>query len=396
VWVAVDRRPGLTIDSRTGPQSTPCFTCSLAALAFSLCVNVWPCKQQHVKHQELAVPSDLSSIALIAKKYPEFMEHAPALYYTCIMGKDGPFRDALVSRWKDAWSRKSPKSKGSLKSLKSKVVIRSLGGESTLSTDDYEAMISILARAFFDTLDGDCCAVWAREVNRKNTHYSGWKNLLSQRRYFGIVARKSGGGYRVVLQRSALKEIMSKLSAAHKAGLMLNSMEVPETMKDYVSECQRVVADLKKSSAPGINVAEDLSYSLAWLMRSHTFAITRAKGITRLKVSRGLSTETCCAMFPDQKDWAQRYFKIACGYKKSMKIVVLADFMRALGYTGPPELLTMYFCLFGDVQVLKFDAGSFAQVLKDNRIRFRAQHGVQPHPATLVRAATLLKAKAMK
>ena len=69
--------------------------------------------------------------------------------------------------------------------------------------------------------------------------------------------------------------------------------------------------------------------------------------------------------------------------RKSIK-----DLFREAQYSGPPELFTMWACLFADKDV----AGRFLDWLETNSSElrkclksYRRQHKISPHPGTLVR-----------
>jgi len=64
---------------------------------------------------------------------------------------------------------------------------------------------------------------------------------------------------------------------------------------------------------------------------------------------------------------------------------------KSCGYRGPPELFSMYTCLFGDTDLtmllqsrpkswLRTNAAAIGKCLEEDR----SKHGIPPHPAALL------------
>ncbi len=82
--------------------------------------------------------------------------------------------------------------------------------------------------------------------------------------------------------------------------------------------------------------------------------------------------------FPDAKEWVPKFSHNLGG--------MLEELMELLGYEHKPGVLTMYFCIFGDKDVLKFDLEFLqnnAEKLKAARLQYVSSTGVEPHPAVL-------------
>ena len=96
-------------------------------------------------------------------------------------------------------------------------------------------------------------------------------------------------------------------------------------------------------------------------------------------------------LFPDAKQWVERFFEVSTEHRTAITQVSLKDFMKAIGYKHPPELLTMYFCLFGDKSLLRSPVGltqyrELVLELRSARIAFLRSTGVQPHPCTVAKS----------
>ena len=134
----------------------------------------------------------------------------------------------------------------------------------------------------------------------------------------------------------------------------------------------------------GLNPDQD--YSVPWILRSKLIMVIRNAGITRLKIKATTLAKDLHQMFPDANEWMQSM--VSKGYKAFLDMP-LKDFMVSLKYKHPPELLTMFFCLFGDPDVLGFSLKWLKQhkkALRAFRIGYRATHGVEAHPCILLHA----------
>ena len=73
---------------------------------------------------------------------------------------------------------------------------------------------------------------------------------------------------------------------------------------------------------------------------------------------------------------------------RSLKCSVVSDLFKALGYTGPCELFSMYLCLFGDLGMDYFTDDFLHEHrdgLRQHRRQYYLDHGQYPHPVILVR-----------
>ena len=362
---------------------------------------------------EPAVPSDLMSAIENQKLCPELAKAAPALYYCSLMSKNGPFKENLRSKWLSTWSPessestlsmasklsrktsnlKTPKlsklskgSSGSLESLLSQTSLTSLGAvpPQDLTQNDIIAMIRILQVTFLDTAKDNSISTWTREVCRNSQHYSGWQMLLT--RYIGVV-KQVGSTFEAVTSPAKLQGAAAKLVVAHQVGQSLMSLGNLACISEYHARVEAIRTDIVKLNPPGIGIVN--GYSPAWIIRSHVLCTLRSQGISRLKVPRGFTVSEFSVLFPDAKQWVERYFDVLFKKKKIMTKVSFKAFLAAIGYKHPPELLTMYFCLFGDKTLLRVPASTLIDKvleLRSVRIDFLRSTGVQPHPCTVAKS----------
>jgi hypothetical protein len=255
------------------------------------------------------VPSDLSSCRELVCGNRDFVTHAPALYYICIMGKLGPFRTSLCARWRSAFKPQAsvsvaPSTWSDKQVVSLKVSLRSLKSAQSLSRADFNAMVIILQQAVKDTGSIDL-TMWTREVCHKNQYYSGWRHLLGNR-FFGVIKSKSARALTTCGSKTSSSS-RHKLELAQKAGLQLALLKSPKTLLDYKEQTIPIMSALAKIHPPGLNPDQD--YSVPWLLRSHLFGIS---GSTKgLEVSRQFTMNEFLGLFPDGRQWLERYFKVS-------------------------------------------------------------------------------------
>jgi hypothetical protein len=114
----------------------------------------------------------------------------------------------------------------------------------------------------------------------------------------------------------------------------------------------------------------------------------RSAGIKELDIS-ACSVEAFSTMFPDQKLWIEH----ACARGHCVQAA-----LERLDYDGPPELFSMWCCLFSDDlmgHVLPKDIDEHFEQLQRLRHKMRVQLKQSPHPAVLLCKAGLLVTRRM-
>ena len=83
---------------------------------------------------------------------------------------------------------------------------------------------------------------------------------------------------------------------------------------------------------------------------------------------------TAFTLWPDENQWLSR---LQCPWRRKKS---LGDVMEELEYDGPPELFTMFLCLFGSLKVdLKWCVTHAASVFNTAQV-YRSMHGLWPSP----------------
>jgi hypothetical protein len=174
----------------------------------------------------------------------------------------------------------------------------------------------------------------------------------------------------------------AKLQKCHEAGSCLQRSPIPRTLGEYKDVSEHCQSLLSKANPVGLN--KDSNYSIPWVIRSHFFAELRSRGIPALKMD-DTSVQDILRCFPDSSGWLMELWQ-----KKGLQ--TLKDVCDHLNYNHPPELLTMYMCIFGEKSILQEDLSTLKKksaLLKRTRVKgFRAS-GVVAVPAVLIKRCVL-------
>ena len=141
-------------------------------------------------------------------------------------------------------------------------------------------------------------------------------------------------------------------------------------------------------------VCREGNYLFPWtfrvgaLCRSQNLRRPDVEGCPGLQGVDRVSVREFGAMFPDQKKWLSRLGQQS--YSTSV-----ARMLRCLDYRGPPELLSMWLCLFGDadLQVGPDWVRAHVEELVRYATEHRQRHGLWPHAANAIMAVLRAQAR---
>jgi hypothetical protein len=157
-------------------------------------------------------------------------------------------------------------------------------------------------------------------------------------------------------------------------------MPVPRCAKDWKHCAASFVEEGKRQ---GIFV--EAGYYATWLVRTYLIAFMRYHKVFRLPLD-GVSKSDFAALAPDQKGWVQRL----CTRNHSPETS-----LRYLRYHGPPELFSMWACIFSDPDLVGVSPEAITERSSQMRqalLRYQRCHGLPPHPVVLLREIGLLGA----
>ena len=316
--------------------------------------------------------------------------HAPALHFLSIMGKFGPWKRNVARRWRQVKAlrrnhshvasfarRVSPK-----QSLQSLVSLRSLQSVTQLTVEDANALIRVVQAAAQDTEAEDTTA-WAETAGRKNLFWSGWRQLAC--RYYKVCAKEDMIAFTDSKQLAVARLRFEK---AHYAGRVLNKAPVVKTFSGWHAAAKRIQEGLRTAGVPML--AANLRYTIPWVVRSKLHMEMRRAGVLRLKASRQDRVAKMLTVFPDAKGWLSLF----------SKGMFMRTLLRELEYDHPIELLTMYFCLFGDDLIKDMPVEELlspgVERVAHARTAYKHKTGVTACPAIAVRDARLAAKQAAR
>jgi len=273
------------------------------------------------------VPGDLRD--LLSRPPPTCM--VPGMLVPFVLSKFGPHRDALALAGKQS----QPKTAGVADVLHSQfsAAVRALSGKRVNAS-------------------------WTQNVGRKNCHHSGLIMFFWKALGFLRPARKHDGKEDVVrlgLQQRRFRvckldpALRTKLESLDAFGQALLRAVPPKTAEQWEEEVAKLQLALKGPPRVAGFSNGDSSYRSLWLIRCVLIWKMRAAGISHLRAPAcAITVRRFAALFPDQRGWILR---LARPRHQHMQV---GELFKALSYRGPPELFSMFTCLFGDTDLTAF------------------------------------------
>lgn len=300
------------------------------------------------------VPGDLSASLVHHTKSKQMYATDPGLLVCSLRGKELAWKDALLRCWKAAQPHDM---KGVFEVLQKALACMASPANKTRSD------------------------LWQKHVNRNVTHHSGWlpmaQNLLPllqkvKRESSGVLVFGTGGLYKP-LQFSA--KFVDAYTKFRKVGLVLRTLPVVKSGTEWAEELSSATAS---AAAIGLRSTIKQEYSWPWLVRTQLFAMLRSSGVRKLTTAN-LTSDQLATMNPDMHQHVEDLAEHS---------LMAADVLKSVKYDGPPELFSMYCCLFISSPE-KFDpkaVRSSRAALIQAREKFTEEHGIPPHPLLLLEA----------
>jgi hypothetical protein len=186
---------------------------------------------------------------------------------------------------------------------------------------------------------------------------------------------------------SASGALDKKLSSLVLFGECLLRTQRTTTLAQWTAEAKSLKERVAKLKVAGFK--NEGCYRALWVIRLWLIWCMRLAKCPRLRLDNKCTVQTFGKGFPDQRQWVLRFARGLCTVR-SAKITVL---FRTVGYDGPPELFSMFTCLFGNAQLNTLLSSKSAtwlsnqsDTLSEELLRYRDEHGIAPHPAVLVMA----------
>ena len=276
------------------------------------------------------VPGDLAD--LLGRRW-ENLREMPGMLVPFILAKYGPHRDVLADV------------------VRRKVKAKDVHSEETL----YASLVSSLKRLSGQSL----ASAWTRNVGRKNTHHSGLvryahsalrvlqplksKRPRKQGEAPGVVhLGLSKRPFHITNFSEALKK---RLGSMASFGEELLRTKAPTTLREWAAEVARLQAALNgRTKVPGFMGPQ--TYRSLWFIRCWLIWVMRCSGIPRLRLTPEDTVQVFARIFPDQRRWILR---LAGSRQESTP---MQEVLKQCNFKAPPELFSMYGCLFGDINLV--------------------------------------------
>ena len=310
----------------------------------------------------MCFPSDLNEAILAAKLSKQMYRDSPALLAIDLRGKDGPFKQFLREEWT---------------SLRSGV--QSCGVQPQLVHKCLQKVIRRMARrGVMKTLD-----LWAHHIGKNVSHHSGWLSACQKMNVLQKVANDASGSGVLVLGKDRQRykllpysaELFDRAFKRHEQlGAILQKMPTPKSTSEWIAAITSATADADQRKFP----RKSSSYLWSWMLRSNMIVQSRTRGIHAMTIDKSFRCSELESMAPDQKKHINML--------KDDTTFAL-DLFNVLGYNGPPELFSMYTCIF-----LAKGSEAWEAVWVSDRVDrlialredMHRREGIQPHPLNLL------------
>ena len=271
--------------------------------------------------KEPKVPGDLADLFQRASKEgPTLLSTGGGLILPFVLAKYGPHRDVMEATWADL-ARRSPKA------------------------DPVQLTYNVLAATLRKLHRQTLRKAWMENVGRNTTHHGGLIPFAV--RSLGILRPATDDNGAIQLGLGGRSFHLEKLSALMKLristmvsfGQAMLETSAPSSAQDWAQEVSRLQqAAMGPPRVCGLQGPQ--SYRTLWVIRCWLLWRMRQAGTTHLRLPQDFSVRDFSGCFPDQKSWALRLANRRVS-------APLADVLSKLQYTGPPELFTMFCCLWG-------------------------------------------------
>lgn len=335
-------------------------------------------------------PADITDLIQTRKKQELFCLAPGPLYVLAIMGKEGPWRAAIVRL-----TRKMSASK--------RVNMCALTGRTGPDPASCAAKAAA-AKDVHGILVAACKAMARRPirerkfwntVNKNVSHHSGWLPVMQR---IGILAKTPNNiapgslvfgdpdstrsqAYQTMPFSQTQVEWLSKMGDMQQS---LLATKAPKTINDWIDGLMR----FKKAAS---KTKKD-AYGVLWTFRSAMIAEMAAAGIKRMGYKSSNTMTDVVKAFPDQSRWIKNF----CSEGNSLKIgTSISKFVRAIEYKDSVEFLTMDLCILMTVArgMSAKDVKNLEPQIKKSKLamdkKLIGMPGCESHPALVVQQAAI-------
>jgi hypothetical protein len=269
---------------------------------FSACYNIW----------KDFLPADIKTAIVVRKKYPSYHRKWGIVYLFGLLGKE-PGLQWELAHAANADKTAKPTAKQEAALIR-RVVI------------SYAQACKQLGRK--------------QETMNLTARGTGWTTMLHR---MGFTSKEEVSASGSFSWRTWDAKFAASIAAVRESALELAKAEgkTPKSCEEWNALWERLEPKL---CFPGCSNLS--TYVKPWVFRIWTVVSLRVARVARLSPN-SMSPEEFSKGYPDQSDWILRF---GHGFNS------MAALWNHMGYSGPPELFSMYCCFFGSRRAKEFPA----------------------------------------
>ena len=271
------------------------------------------------------LPGDLTDLLCRRPRPMAVFKASPGLVVPFLIAKYGPHRDTLLCAARIAIAKSA----------------KDASPEDLLFSSLQEALRNLSGQVL--------SSAWTQNVGRKNCHHSGLVRFAQTGlKMLRPGDAKSARGAEVVRlglnQRRFVfcalsPDIRRRLLSLIVFGQALLQTKATTSVSQWSVAVCTLQQSLKVNAVAGFTGPQ--SYRALWVIRLWLIWQMRSAGVPCLQLAEDCTTKDFATLFPDQKRWILRL-------AGRTPIRNISGVLKACGYVGPPELFSMFGCLFGD------------------------------------------------
>ena len=303
------------------------------------------------------VPGDLEASVVHHRRSAKMYDADPGLLVCSLRGKELAWKDAVVA----SWEASRPK-----------------------TVEDTFEVLQSAVKTMGSRMARETSAVWQTHVNKNVYHHSGWLPMLQinlpmlqkmtgkARTGSGVLTLGTMGQQYKLLPFS--KKFCVAFDRFRRTGVIIKDLRAPRSCQEWSCIVTKARQDAIKQ---GLRTVIQMDYSWQWLLRTQLFCIVRSAGVKRM-ACKDVTMKVLGSMAPDQ----QKHLKAL-----SEHMVDAKDLFAEVGYDGPPELFSMYCCIFLGKKALMYDPEwvlENRQSLQQSREAFATKWLIPPHPVCML------------
>ena len=216
-----------------------------------------------------------------------------------------------------------------------------------------EVLYAIMSQTFRNLSGWVLEQAWRQNVGRKNAHHSGLVRFahVGLRLLVPVATGRSADVVRLGMNQRTFriarltKPMAAKLRTLINVGKAMLRTPGPTTVNQWAAAVAKL-QDVLQGPPKAAGFGSCTSYRALWVIRVWLIWMMRRAGVNRLSLGPKCTAEAFAKLFPDQRCWILKF----AGRKQAL--LPMVDVLKNAGFTAPPELFSMFTCLFGDTDLV--------------------------------------------